>query len=198
MKGFNKMSIDEKRNYLCLTIRNYYKKNGIKIAIKKDFKNKNGLMSYQVYKKYLGGDYLDWLRLSGIDLSEEEVFTFKHRNGASNIFTKDEAASIILDKQKSMNRNLMYDDFRNPNIDFPIGISVVKKFWGTMNKMKEDLGLDINQEDMVCKTITSEHDLIKNINVIKEYMVKNNLPFITTRDINNKVHDCVNTGTFTK
>jgi len=36
----------------------------------------------------------------------------------------------------------MYDDFRGTNPLVP-GISYINNTWGTMNKMKEELGLEI-------------------------------------------------------
>jgi len=57
--------------------------------------------------------------------------------------------------QKILDRPLMYDDFRDPK-DNEIGITQIRKYWGSMNKMKEELGLEIIQESMIDRQINLE------------------------------------------
>ena len=66
---------------------------------------------------------------------------------------KSVATKIIYNMQSKIDRPLMYDDFRNPNED-EIGVKTINKFWGSMNKMKEALGLEIIQESMTDKHMT--------------------------------------------
>lgn len=97
--------------------------------------------------------------------------------------TKEEAKNIILKMQSKLDRPLMYDDFRNPNKD-EIGITTVKKFWGTMNKMKRELGLIVNQEDMVHKHIDDINIYINDLhNICDKTLEKYNRNNITMFDI---------------
>ena len=69
--------------------------------------------------------------------------------------SKEEAIQCIYKMQSELNRPLMYDDFRGSGID-KICISTVNQYWGTMNKMKVELGLEIVQENMIDKQTTIE------------------------------------------
>lgn len=75
--------------------------------------------------------------------------------------SKEKAIEIILNMQSKLNRPLMYDDFKNPNIN-EIGIGTIKKIWGSMNKMKKDLKLEIIQEDMKAKH-KNRDELLKDL-----------------------------------
>jgi len=44
--------------------------------------------------------------------------------------------------QSKLDRPLMKKDFTNPSQD-SIGVGMIKTHWGSMNKMKEELGLVI-------------------------------------------------------
>lgn len=72
--------------------------------------------------------------------------------------SKDTATKIILEMAKKYDRPLMYDDFRGTSKD-RVSMSTINKYWGTMNKMKEDLGLEIIQEDMISKSKSKEEML---------------------------------------
>lgn len=72
--------------------------------------------------------------------------------------SKETATKIILEMAKKHDRPLMYDDFRGTSKD-RVSISTINKYWGTMNKMKEELGLEIIQEDMISKSKTKEEML---------------------------------------
>ena len=73
--------------------------------------------------------------------------------------SKESATKIILDMANKTDRPLMYDDFRSGSKNGGVSISTINKYWGTMNKMKEDLGLEIIQEDMISKSKTEEEML---------------------------------------
>lgn len=81
--------------------------------------------------------------------------------------SKESAEKIILKMAKKYNRPLMYDDFAN-NSEDEVNISAINKYWGTMNKMKEELGLEIIQEDMISKSKTKEELLYDLEKLIKE------------------------------
>lgn len=110
--------------------------------------------SFSTYKKAFGVEtVIDLLDILEVNMTDEE------RNSKLNTtkakMTKEEVRDIILKKSKKLNRPLFYDDFRNPKSD-EIGISLINKFWGSMNKMKKDLGLDVIQEDMVSRHKSKE------------------------------------------
>lgn len=84
--------------------------------------------------------------------------------------------------QSKLDRPLEYKDFKNPKIG-EIGIISVKKYWGTLNKMKKDLGLEITQESMIDKQLSKE-DFDKTVQNIIDYLRDANRDFTTTREIN--------------
>lgn len=79
---------------------------------------------------------------------------------------------------------MIYDDFRGVNLSHP-SILTIKKYWGTFNNMKKDLGLAINQDSMLEKSLTKEQ-FDTMITDICDYVKKDNRDFITTSEI-----DCV-------
>lgn len=110
--------------------------------------------------------------------------------------SKDTAIKAIINMQSKLNRPLMYDDFRSPNPN-EVGIGTINKIWGSMNKMKSELKLEIIQEDMICKNITLEQakeDIKKLCNYI--YNTENRKT-ITTTDTS-KIDGLLNFGTYRK
>ena len=96
--------------------------------------------------------------------------------------TKEEAIGCILKKYKKLNRPLKYDDFRGGDKNY-VGVSVINRYWGTFNNMKKELGLEIIQEDMVCKQTTVEHVKEYVLNVCNEIYKKENRKLITSNDL---------------
>lgn len=76
---------------------------------------------------------------------------FFNRRGSS----KEKASKLILQKASQYDRPLMYDDFRNTGC-YEVPLNYIRTHWGTMNKMKENLGLEIIQESMIDKVLTKE------------------------------------------
>ena len=101
---------------------------------------------------------------------------------ATGVTSKEKAAKLILRKSKELGRPLMYDDFRNRGC-YDVPIIFINENWGTINGMKKELGLDIIQENMISKTPTYEDLEIKFIK-LQEYMINNNKPYITRKEIN--------------
>lgn len=146
------------------------------------FRNKFGLPSYTTYMKCFGDNLIEIIELCGYKLTEKEKYQIVHRGGKSNNISKEEAIKVIQYMQSNLDRPLMYDDFRNPTKD-TIGIATIRNIWGSLNKMKEDLDLQINQENMIDKTrsINQSKEDIKNVcNIIYK---KENRRIITTKDI---------------
>lgn len=83
--------------------------------------------------------------------------------------------------QSKLDRPLEYKDFRNPNID-EIGVTMIKKYWGSLNKMKQELELEIVQESMMDKQLSKE-DFDKTVKSILNFLHKEGRNFTTTREI---------------
>lgn len=83
--------------------------------------------------------------------------------------TKEMAVDIILNKHKTLNRNLLISDFKNVD-ENQVGVGVINRHWGSFNNMLKDLGLPINQESMSARSKPVNHlvyDIIKLCNYIK-------------------------------
>ena len=93
--------------------------------------------------------------------------------------TKNQVISLIYKKASNVDRPLMYDDFRGHGC-YDVPFSCIKKYFGTMNEMKAELGLEIIQ----LKTVPLSHDkFVENVNYIKSYIVSNNKDFVTEEEI---------------
>ena len=75
----------------------------------------------------------------------------------------------------------MYDDFRGHEYG-QVTIIMIKEHWGSLNKMKQDLGLEINIESMMDKQLSKE-DFDNMIIDICNFVQNENRNFITTREI---------------
>ena len=162
-------------------LKSYIDKNGYPANRRNSFLNKNGLPSYITYTKVFGEDLVKIIELCGYILTDDEKEDINNR-GKKSLLLKKEVIDIILNMKKKLNRPLMYDDFRNPKED-EVGIKIIKNYWGTMNKMKEELGLEIIQEDMIIKNLNIEQakeDIKRVCNLI---YINENRKMITTKDI---------------
>lgn len=124
------------------------------------------------------------------------IDTFKKWAGLSTKhMSKEQCQKIILEMSKKLNRPLMYDDFRGHNYG-QVTIQMIRDNWGSLNKMKEDLGLEKNIESMIDRQLSKE-SFDKMINNICDFVKNDNRNFITTREIN--AHkEWVNTETLRK
>lgn len=95
----------------------------------------------------------------------------------SPLMPKEQASVLILNYSKQVDRPLMYDDFRGTNPLVP-GISYINNTWGTMNKMKEELGLEIIQDNMIERHL-SKQEFVDEMDKIFKYAQENNIVFIT-------------------
>lgn len=163
-------------------LRDFVDNNGYPTSKRNDFKSKNGLPCARIYANTFGGDLSDWLEICGYKLSDEEKYIIQNRGRQSNL-SKEDCVEMIYSMQNSLDRPLEYDDFRNPNQN-SVGITEIRRYWNTMNNMKKELGLTVNQESMTDKQITK--DVLDNdVNNILDYLQSENRAFITTREINN-------------
>ena len=163
-------------------LRDFVDNNGYPTSKRNDFKSKNGLPCARIYANTFGGDLSDWLEICGYKLSDEEKYIIQNRGRQSNL-SKEDCIEMIYSMQNSLDRPLEYDDFRNPNQN-SVGITEIRRYWNTMNNMKKELGLTVNQESMTYKQITK--DVLDNdVNNILDYLQSENRAFITTREINN-------------
>ena len=111
------------------------------------------------------------------------------------LITKEKAIEFIYKMQSEINRPLMYDDFRGTGC-YHVHIDIINKFWGSLNKMKLELGLDIVQESMMDKSLSKE-EFDQMILAIVHYANKNNIGFVTTKFIDSNPQ-WLNTGTLRK
>ena len=187
------MSISKQQ--LLDSLKEYIIKNGFSKLYQKTFVSKNGLSSFTTYTKMFGNDLTYIIELCGINLTEGEKHIFDTRCKKSNK-SKEEITKIIYAMQKILNRPLQYEDFRNPTKD-TIGITEIRNHFGTMNKMKSELGLEIIQESMMDKTkpiIEMKSDLIRLCN---EILKKENRKVITIKDID-RCEYTVNSNSYRK
>ena len=116
------------------------------------------------------------------DKSVHNIDTFKEWAGLyTKHMSKEQCTEIILGMAKNYDRPLMYDDFRGHEYG-QVTITMIKEHWGSLNKMKQDLGLEINIESMMDKQLSKE-DFDNMIVDICKFVHNENRNFITTREI---------------
>lgn len=180
--GLFKNNEEKIKNFLIRKLKTYIEIYGYPICKKKIFKPENNLPTLKMYEDHLGGDLVDWIEMCGYHLSDSEKFQIRTRGGQNRKLSKEDCINIIFEMQSKLDRPLMYQDFYNPTID-TIGVTQLKKYWGSLNKMKKELGLEIVQESMTDKHLTKEQfdNIIKQISLSLSNSDKD---FITTREIN--------------
>ena len=126
-------------------------------------------------KKYELPNYR-WFIENCPDKSVNNDESFKKFAGIKPRFlTKEQCIENILKMSKEFDRPLKYDDFRNKQYN-KVTVDMVKRYWGSLNKMKEELGLEIIQPQMIKVTQESFNETIR---IIKDYLEKDNRDFIT-------------------
>lgn len=95
--------------------------------------------------------------------------------------SKEKIISLIYKIQSELDRPLMYDDFRGRGC-YKVSMQYIKKYWGTVNNMKKELGLEIIQESMLDKTLSIE-DFDSMVLDICNYVKSDDRKFITTSEI---------------
>lgn len=95
--------------------------------------------------------------------------------------TKEKMTTLIYRLQEEINRPLMYDDFRGIGCYHP-PLKLILEYWGTINNMKKELGLEIIQESMIEKHLSKEDFDIMLLDICK-YVKNDNRDFITTAEI---------------
>ena len=175
----NKIIYTEKQLLNLLKI--YVNKNGYPVSKRLSFNSKNGLPSYETYVNAFGDDLVKIYELCGYTLTDDEKYRINVR-GRKISQSKEEIINNIFIMQKEINRPLMYDDFRNPKCNAP-SLTMIRNYWGTMNKMKEELGLEIIQEDMVIKNLNIEQAKEDIKRVCDLIYISENRKMITTKDI---------------
>lgn len=95
--------------------------------------------------------------------------------------SKEKVTNLIYKLQEELGRPLVYDDFRGIGC-YHVPIEIIREYWGTINKMKEELGLDIVQESMIDKRLSKEQ--FENMLLdIQNYVFSDGRNFITTKEI---------------
>lgn len=96
--------------------------------------------------------------------------------------SKEKVIKLIYKMQEEIKRPLLYDDFRGKGC-YHVPIEIIREYWGTINKMKEELGLEIVQGSMIDRHL-SKNEFDNMISNICEFIYNENRNFITTREIN--------------
>lgn len=96
--------------------------------------------------------------------------------------SKEKVIKLIYKLNEELGRPLMYDDFRG-NGCYHVPIEIIRNYWGTINNMKEELGLKIIQESMTDKHL-SKQEFENMLLDIRDYVVLDGRDFITTKEIN--------------
>lgn len=180
--GTFKDNDEEVKKFLIRKLTAFVKKNGYPKRKKSDFRPENKMPTLRMYEEYLGGDLVDWLEMCGYILTNEEKYEMRTRGGQSKNLTKEDCVDIIMKMQSKLDRPLEYKDFKNPAMD-EIGVTAIKKYWGSLNKMKTELGLEIVQENMMDKQLSKE-DFDNTVCNIIEFLKNEGRNFTTTREIN--------------
>ena len=95
--------------------------------------------------------------------------------------TKEKMIKLIYKLQDETNHPLMYDDFRGNGCYHP-PIEMIRQYWGTINNMKKELGLEIVQESMIEKTL-SKDTFDNTIREICDYIFNDGRNFTTIFEI---------------
>ena len=180
--GTFKDNDEEVKKFLIRKLTAFVEKNGYPKRKKSDFRPENKMPTLRMYEEYLGGDLVDWLEMCGYTLTDEEKYIMRTRGGQSRNLSKEDCIDIIMKMQSKLDRPLEYKDFKNPTID-EIGVTAIKKYWGSLNKMKAELGLEIVQESMMDKQLSKE-DFDKTVCDILAFLKDEGRNFTTTREIN--------------
>ena len=134
--------------------------------------------------KVFGLPNIRWFIEHCPDKSVNNIDTFKEWAGLyTKHMSKEQCTKIILDMANKFDRPLMYDDFRGHEYG-QVTIQMIRDHWGSLNKMKQALGLEINIESMMDRQLSSKEELNNMIADICNFVHKENRDFITTREIN--------------
>lgn len=134
--------------------------------------------------KVFGLPNIRWFIEHCPDKSVNNIDTFKEWAGLyTKHMSKEKCTDVILDMVKKFDRPLMYDDFRGHEYG-QVTIQMIRDHWGSLNKMKQALGLEINQESMVDRQLSSKEELDSMIADICNFVHNEDRDFITTREIN--------------
>lgn len=145
----------------------------------------NKVISVKELQEKIGHD-LRWIMERNKNIKSYKDFYIELGFKKESDLSKEEIIEKILNKQSKLNRPLMYDDFRNNDTFDDIGIHTINNIFGSLNMMKQELGLKINQEDMVSKSIKDFNLVISDIkHICNKVFEIDNRKTITGKDIDN-------------
>jgi len=166
--GFSRYKVFKRLNELSLFRRERWKKENFdeyanrirllcieedRLIPEREYCNYENIPSYRWFKENKGSRKIE----SSHDFSRVLGFI------PTRTATKDECIIAIGYMVGRYGANLSYDDFRNTKLN-EVGISTIRKYFGTMNNMKKEMGLIVNQESMIDKIkpiVEMEKDLIR-------------------------------------
>ena len=144
----------------------------------RDFTGKKNLPDYRIFQEcFKFSNIMELYKICNIKLLEEEIYLL-----SKDDFSKEKVIDSIRKMQFEVNRPLMYSDFKGSQVG-QITVSSIKKYFGSMNKMKLELGLEIVQESMMDKiksVVQMKSDLDE---LCEEIYQKENRKIITLKDI---------------
>lgn len=97
--------------------------------------------------------------------------------------SKEKMTHLIYKMQNEIGRPLMYDDFRGIGCYHP-PIKFINLYWGTINNMKKELGLEIIKDSMLDRSLSKEEFDAMIIDICS-YVKNDGRNFITTSEIDN-------------
>lgn len=166
----------------CPSVKCYEKYiNKLKDDISCDNKIAENLYAY-FRRDNVGLPDIRWLIDNCPDKEVTDTQSFKKFLGLYDRFiSKNDCIEIIRKMVVELDRPLMYNDFRGAGYG-KVTVHMINEYWGSLNKMKKDLGLEIVQKDMITRS-PSEDELISAINKLVRYAKSLNKTFLTEREI---------------
>ncbi|NRU52600.1 hypothetical protein [Clostridium beijerinckii] len=143
----------------------------------------NKVISVKLLQEKIGHD-LRWISNRNTNIKSYYDFYSSFGFKKECDLNKKEVIKIIYKMQSKLDRPLMYNDFRDSDNFDEIGILSIRKHFGTMNQMKEELGLEINQEDMISKHVDDFDILVRELQFVCDIVEKDDRNIVTSKDIN--------------
>ena len=154
VNSYSQQEIEDVKKLILKELYDYINKNNM-VPLRTEFDTCKDLHTYERYKFYFGEDtdIIDWVNMCGAKITKEMRIKLK-------VETKENVIESIKEKQNKIDRPLMYDDFRKNNIyNGEVSIPLIKKYFGTINNMKKELGIELCQNTYGYKHIFEDNEI---------------------------------------
>lgn len=154
VNSYSQQEIEDVKKLILKELYDYINKNNM-VPLRTEFDTCKDLHTYERYKFYFGEDtdIIDWVNMCGAKITKEMRIKLK-------VETKENVIESIKEKQSKIDRPLMYDDFRKNNIyNGEVSIPLIKKYFGTINNMKKELGIELCQNTYGYKHIFEDNEI---------------------------------------